>query len=104
VKEFYQANYRPESSAIALVGDFNSSDMKKLIEDYFGGWKNDSPKKLSDLMMVNTPFNNPSVYLINKDNATETTFMIGSYGTTMNNEDQTQLMLCLILVDGFFTG
>jgi zinc protease len=104
VKEYYAANYRPESSAIALVGDFNSSDMKKLIEEYFGGWKNDSPKKLSDLMMVNTPFKNPSVYLINKDNATETTFMIGSYGTTMNNEDQTQLDVINTILGGRFTS
>jgi len=97
-------NYRPESSAIAVVGDFNSSDMKKLIQNYFGGWKNNSPKKLSDLMMVNKPFNNPSVYLINKDNATETTFMIGSYGTTMNNEDQTQLDVINTILGGRFTS
>jgi len=104
IKDFYMTNYRPESSAIAVVGDFNSSDMKKLIQNYFGGWINNSPKKLSDLMMVNTPFNNPSVYLINKDNATETTFMIGSYGTTMNNEDQTQLDVINTILGGRFTS
>ncbi len=27
------------------------------------------------------------MYLINKDNASETTFMIGSYGVPMNNSD-----------------
>src|SRR5690606_25306532 len=66
IQEFYKTNYRPENSAIALVGDFNAAEMKKLIEKYFGGWKNNSSKKMSDLRMVNTPFNNPSVYLINK--------------------------------------
>jgi zinc protease len=104
VKDFYQTNYRPESSAIAIAGDFNSAEMKKLIEKYFSEWKNDSPKKLSDLMMVNTPFNNPSVYLINKDNAFETTFLIGSYGTTMNNEDQTQLDVINTILGGRFTS
>jgi predicted Zn-dependent peptidase len=104
VKEFYNTNYRPESSAIAVVGDFNAVEMKKMIEEYFGEWKNNFPKKLSDLMMVNTPFNNSSVYLINKDNATETTFMIGSYGTTMNNEDQTQLDVINTILGGRFTS
>lgn len=104
VKEFYSTNYRPESSAIAVVGDFNAVEMKKLIGEYFGGWENISPKKLSDLIMVNTPFNNSSVYLINKDNATETTFMIGSYGTTMNNEDQTQLDVINTILGGRFTS
>jgi len=104
IQEFYSTNYRPESSAIAVVGDFNASEMKKMIEEYFGGWKNNSPKKLSDIRMVNTPFNNPSVYLINKENATETTFMIGSYGTTMNNEDQTQLDVINTILGGRFTS
>jgi predicted Zn-dependent peptidase len=104
IQEFYKTNYRPESSAIAVVGDFNSSEMKKIIEKYFGGWKNNSPKKLSDIRMVNTPFNNPSVYLINKENATETTFLIGSYGTTMNNENQTQLDVINTILGGRFTS
>jgi len=104
IQEFYKTNYRPESSAISIVGDFNASEMKKLIEEYFGGWKNNSPKKLSDLRMVNTPFNSPAVYLINKANATETTFLIGSYGTTMNNENQTQLDVINTILGGRFTS
>ncbi len=104
VKEYYQTNYRPESSAIAVVGDFNSADMKKLIIDYFGGWQNSSPKKLSDLRIVNTPFESPAVYLINKSNATETTFLIGSYGITMSNEDQTQLNVINTILGGRFTS
>jgi zinc protease len=104
IQEFYKTNYRPESSAIAVVGDFNSAEMKKLIIDYFGGWKNNSPKKLSDLRIVNTPFESPAVYLINKSNATETTFLIGSYGITMSNEDQIQLDVINTILGGRFTS
>ena len=104
IKEFYQTNYRPESSAIAVVGDFNSSEMKKLIQEYFGGWENNSPKIISDLKMENAPFANPAVYLINKENATETTFLIGSYGITMSNEDQTQLDVINTILGGRFTS
>ncbi|MBE0572937.1 MAG: insulinase family protein [Ignavibacteriaceae bacterium] len=104
VQEFYQTNYRPESTAIALVGDFNSTDMKKLIAEYFGGWKNQRQKLISDLKADNTPFESASAYLINKENATETTFLIGSYGTTMNNEDQTQLDVINTILGGRFTS
>jgi predicted Zn-dependent peptidase len=104
VKEVYQANYRPESSAIALVGDFDSSDMIKLIDEYFGEWKNEGQKLISDLKAVDAPFESASVYLINKGNATETTFMIGSYGTTMSNEDQTQLDVINTILGGRFTS
>ena len=104
VKEFYQTNYRPESSAIAIVGDFNSADMKKIIGEYFVGWKNESPKMIVDLRMMNTPFESPSVYLINKGNATETTFMIGGFGITKNNPDQIQLDVINTILGGRFTS
>jgi len=104
VKEFYQTNYRPESSAIAIVGDFNSSDMEKIIGEYFGGWKNESNKIIVDLKMNNTPFESPSVYLINKDNATETTFLIGGYGITKSNADQIQLDVINTILGGRFTS
>lgn len=104
IQEFYKTNYRPESSAIAVVGDFNSAEMKKMIMDYFGGWKNNSPKKLSDLRVVNTPFESSAVYLINKSNSAETTFLIGSYGITMSNEDQTQLDVINTILGGRFTS
>lgn len=104
VKEFFRTNYRPESSAVAVVGDFNSSEMKKIIGDYFGGWKNESNKITVDLKMSNTPFESPSVYLINKDNATETTFLIGSYGITKSNPDQIQLDVINTILGGRFTS
>lgn len=104
IKDFYSTNYRPESSAIAVVGDFNSSEMKKIIEKYFGGWKNNSPKMLSDIRMWNKTFDSPAVYLINKENATETTFMIGGYGISMSNPDQTQLGVINTILGGRFTS
>lgn len=104
VKEFYLTNYRPESSAIAIVGDFNSAEMKKIIEKHFSVWKNDSQKIISDIRTMNSPFENSSVYLINKENATETTFMIGGFGVLMNNPDQIQLDVINTILGGRFTS
>lgn len=104
VNDFYRTNYRPESSAIAVVGDFNSSEMKELIKKHFGGWKNEYTKIIMDVRMTNAPFEKASVYLVNKDNASETTFLIGSYGITMSNEDQTQLDVINTILGGRFTS
>jgi zinc protease len=104
VQEFYQTSYRPESSAIAVVGDFNYSDIKQMIEKYFNKWTNNSPKMLSDIRISNEPFENPEVYLINKANATETTFRIGGYGITMSNPDQIQLEVINTVLGGRFTS
>ena len=104
VKEFYIYNYYPKSSAISVVGDFNTSDMKKLIENYFGGWKKESSYIMIDLDMTYKQFESPSVYLIDKANATETTFMIGGFGITMSNVDQTQLDVINTILGGRFTS
>lgn len=104
VNDFYRTNYRPESSAFAVVGDFNSSEMKKLLQEYFGGWKNEYNKIITDIRMVTAPLETASVYLINKDNASETTFRIGGYGITQSNQDQTQLDVINTILGGRFTS
>ena len=78
--------------------------MKKLIEKYFGDWKNESLKMIVDFNMADKQFENPSVYLINKSNATETTFLIGGFGITKNNPDQTQLDVINTILGGRFTS
>ena len=103
VKKFFLANYGPETSAIAVVGDFNSSEMKNTIQNYFGGWKNNSVRK-DEVTLHTTKFENPAVYLINKNNATETTFMIGGYGIPMDNKNQTQLDVINTILGGRFTS
>lgn len=104
IKDFYKINYHPESCAIALVGDFNSSEMKNLIQKYFGNWQNENTKMIMDIRMTNPPFEGPYVYLINKDNAFETTFLIGGFGIKMNNSEQVQVDVINTILGGRFTS
>ncbi|WP_304131065.1 pitrilysin family protein [Ignavibacterium album] len=104
IKEFYLFNYRPETSSIAVVGDFDSDKMKTLVEKYFGNWKNNTPKIISDIRMIQKSFEEPKVYLINKDNASETTFMIGGSGIPMSNQDQIQIDVINTILGGRFTS
>ncbi len=39
VVNFHQKHYRPDTTVIALVGDFQPDRVKKLIEKEFGGWQ-----------------------------------------------------------------
>ncbi|MFN3872759.1 MAG: M16 family metallopeptidase [Ignavibacterium sp.] len=104
IKEFYSLHYRPETSAIAVVGDFDTDKMKSLLERYFGSWKNNSPKIISDIRMNQKSFEEPKVYLINKDNAFETTFMIGGYGVPMSNPELIQIDVINTILGGRFTS
>lgn len=104
IREFYFTYYRPETSVIAIVGDFNINDMKLLLEKHFLDWQNNSTKVISDIRMYQKPFEESRVYLINKENAFETTFMIGSYGVPMNNPDLIQIDVINTILGGRFTS
>src|SRR4030065_1579089 len=57
-----------------------------------------------ELDMTYKQFESPSVYLIDKANATETTFMIGGFGITMSDVDQTHLAVINTILGGRFTS
>ena len=104
VKNFYKANYLPEGSAIALVGDFNSKDMKAMLTKLFAGWKKGSNNTVS---LASKPITYPSgnsVLLINKEDARETTFYIGAPGISRNNPDYIAIDVINTLFGGRFTS
>ncbi|QQS36457.1 MAG: insulinase family protein [Ignavibacteriales bacterium] len=104
IKNFYNSYYRPEKSAIALVGDFDISSMKINIEKEFVAWSKSGLMPVTDIISNESKFTEPKVYLINKPNATETTFLIGGYGTLMNNSEQTQIDVINTILGGRFTS
>jgi zinc protease len=102
-KQFYQKNYTADRAAIAIVGDFNTIAMKKLITDLFGTWKtaaSSSPK----LTEPTVAFDKNRVLLVNKDDARETTFLIGGKGITQNNPDFIPVTVVNTILGGRFTS
>jgi zinc protease len=39
IKEFHDFNYTPKNSSIVVCGNFNSEEVKKVVEKYFGTWE-----------------------------------------------------------------
>ena len=103
VRQFYQKNYTADRAAISEVGDFNTADMKKRITTLFGNWKTataTSPK-LTDPAVA---FDKSRVLLVNKDDARETTFLIGGKGITRNNPDYIPVTVVNTILGGRFTS
>lgn len=103
VRQFYQRTYTTDRAAIAVVGDFNTVDMKKRITNLFGNWKTQtatSPK----LTEPQVSFASNRVLLINKDDARETTFVIGGKGITQNNPDYIPVTVVNTILGGRFTS
>ncbi len=45
VKDFYKTFYGANNASIAVVGDFDQSQISKIIDDKFGSWKSEKPFK-----------------------------------------------------------
>jgi predicted Zn-dependent peptidase len=104
IASFYLDNVRSENCAIAVVGDFDSDKMKSELTKQLGSWIITTPKLINDLRFTNKDLKESAVYLINKDNATETTFMIGGFGVPMSNKDQIQIDVINTILGGRFTS
>jgi len=104
ISSFYLSNIRPESCAIAVVGDFDSVEMKTELTKQLGSWRITTPKMINDFRFTPKELKGSAVYLINKDNATETTFMIGGFGVPMSNPDQIQIDVINTILGGRFTS
>ena len=104
VKEFYNANYTPNDAAICIVGDFASKDMKATLTKLFSAWEKSTKVKEN---LASKPIAIPtenSVLLVNKDDAKETTFYIGSPGISRNNADFVAIEVVNTLFGGRFTS
>jgi zinc protease len=104
VNNFYKENYLPEGSAIAVVGDFNTAEMKTMLTTLFASWKKGAkPQNNMAAVPVVSPTSN-RVLLINKDDARETTFYIGAPGISRNNPDYIAIDVVNTLFGGRFTS
>jgi zinc protease len=103
LKVFYQANYIPRESAIAIVGDFKTLEMKERVSQLFSDWQVQGMSQ-----ELNSPplpvFEQPRVLLVNKEDATETQFVIGGWGIRRNNPDYVAVMVINTILGGRFTS
>ncbi|HUX06706.1 MAG TPA: pitrilysin family protein [Acidobacteriota bacterium] len=105
LKSFYNIHFRPEGSAIAVVGDFKAADMKARITGMLSGWKALGDAPGNPLEGAGLPeFDKPRLLLINKDDATETTFLIGGKGVKRGTPDYIPIMVINTILGGRFTS
>jgi len=104
LKLFYKANYSPSGSAIAVVGDFNTKAMKARLTKLFSDWKKSTTAHKNLASQPVTAVKSNRVLLINKDDARETTFLIGGPGIRRDNPDYVALEVVNTVFGGRFTS
>ncbi|MCX6128265.1 MAG: pitrilysin family protein [Proteobacteria bacterium] len=104
--KFHSNWYRPEQAAISIVGDLDAKTMKNLIEKSFSTWapgKSDAKLGFEDNVPMRAQ-DGDRVLLINKEDATETTFRIGGMGVPRDNKDWIKLQVLNTILGGRFTS
>ncbi|HEX8355884.1 MAG TPA: pitrilysin family protein [Segetibacter sp.] len=101
--KFYKTNYIPNASAIAVVGDFKTSEMKAKLTSLFGAWqKGAAPSNKANEAVQRVSA--AKVLLVNKGDAKETTFIIGGPGVPRSNPDYVAMEVVNTVFGGRFTS
>jgi zinc protease len=102
-RRFYQQYYRPDNAALVVVGDFQPSAMRAELEKVFAQWKSAGQlPALPDTGKVQA--DKARVWLVNKSDAAETTFLFGGAGIARNDPDYVPLQVINTILGGRFTS
>lgn len=104
IRQFYEANYIPNGSAISIVGDFSSEAMKQTITKLFSEWKKSEQQDIKVSSKPISELTEARVLVVNKDDAKETTFYIGSSGMNRNDPEFVDISIINTLFGGRFTS
>ena len=102
IVKFYETNYTPGNTILAVAGEFNSPQMKTKLEEVFGAWT--AKGAASPELGAAQPIKGKRLLLIDKPDATQTFFVIGNIGTAMNDPDRVAIRVVNTIFGGRFTS
>ncbi len=103
VFQFYQNRFMPEAITIAVVGDFATAEMERLLSEKFGSWHATGPFEPVS-MREPLPVKGRKLLLVNKPDSTQTFFMIGNVGIERTNPDRVGIDVVNTIFGGRFTS
>jgi predicted Zn-dependent peptidase len=102
VAKFYEANYTPGNTILAVAGDFNAAQMRAKIEQTLGNWS----AKMNALPAMPAPstVKGKKLLLVDKADSTQTFFVIGNVGIAVNDPDRVAIRVVNTIFGGRFTS
>ncbi len=103
VVAFHAAHYTPANAILVVVGDFKTSEMEKRVTECFGAWKALASPVRRELPQP-SPVQGRRLLLVDKPDATQTYFMVGSVGLARDNPDAVPVQVVNVLFGERFTS
>ena len=104
VKGFYAARYRPDRAIAAVVGDVDAEALKALLDRTVGRWENPAGAAPADVIPALPKPKGRKLLLVDKPDATQAYFILGSPGYPMGDRITPQATIMNTLFGGRFTS
>jgi zinc protease len=102
IAKFYETNYAPGNTLLAVAGEFNGAEMRTKLEDVFGGWP---PRAVVPVQIAPTsPLKGKRLLLVDKNDATQTYFAFGNVGIARTDPDRVAIRVVNTIFGGRFTS
>jgi predicted Zn-dependent peptidase len=103
VVNFYDQNYGPEATTIAVVGDFDPASMLNALKNKFGSWQQKGRPPATKLAAP-LAYQGKKLLLVDKPDSTQTYFLIGNVGIARTNADRVGIQVVNTVFGGRFTS
>jgi predicted Zn-dependent peptidase len=102
IVKFYEANYAPGNTILGIAGEFDAAEMRRKLEEALGAWP---PRTVANTSIPPAlSAKGKRLLLIDKPDATQTYFAIGSIGTAVNDPDRVAIRVVNTVFGGRFTS
>lgn len=99
---FYKTHFFPNNSTLIIVGDVNSAQIERKIAGLFSNWERGTTPLYR---LIDAPkAGGTTVYLIDKPDAAQSSFRIGSIGVPRSTKDYFALDVMNTILGGSFTS
>ena len=102
VVKFYRADYTPANTILAVVGDFDRTEMERVLSERFGSWT--GPQSAAVDLPDQADVKGKRLLLVDKPDATQTYYSIGNIGVTRTNPDRVSIRVVNTVFGGRFAS
>lgn len=97
---FYRQSVRPDQIILSISGDFNTKEMKKIVNSAFGDWQNPATPKVSQIE-IPTQNTTQGTFLVDQPQLTQSNILLGHIGGELSNPDYPTLTVINGILNGF---
>jgi len=97
---FYEKYFHPENTILGIVGDFDSAQMRSLIEEKFGDWQ-PSSKAPKPTVPSASQSKQGGIFFVNQPQLTQSYVQMGHLGGQLNSPDYAALDVLNEVMNGF---